>query len=75
MKQTITLTKLQTEKFIEFNTQIKQLEMARENFAKFICDANGHELQQGDQYEQTNDLLIIDHTTKSEEIKTKLKKA
>jgi hypothetical protein len=75
MKHTIKLTKLQTEKFIEFNTQIKQLEMAREQFAKFVSDAHGHELQPGDQYEQTNDLLIIDHITKSEEIKTKLKKA
>lgn len=75
MKRTIKLTKLQTNKFIEFNTQIKQLENVRDQFVKFVSDAHGHELNEGDQYEQTNDLLIITHITKSEEIKTKLKKA
>jgi|NOAtaT_6_FD_contig_31_8011050_length_515_multi_3_in_0_out_0_1 hypothetical protein len=75
MKHTIKLTKLQSEKMIQLEQQLQQIQAGQRELVGFILDSHSITPDPNGTWQVNGDTLTVDVFNKSEEIKNKLKKA
>ena len=75
MKHTIKLTKLQSEKILQLESQMNQIRSAQTELVAFVIDSHGITAGPKDTWQVNGETLTLDVFNKSEEIKQKLKAA